>query len=139
LLIFVCTGEISVAKTPEKPPLSLVGPGSTGTPPASIGIAPPRPLGTHGQALWDRVQREFWIVDAGGVELLAQACAAVDRAEALAELIAREGEIVHGRAGPRVHPAFRFELSARALACRLLERLGITMEPVRPVGRPLGR
>ena len=129
-----------MAKTPEKPPLSLVGSTAIGTDPPASGICPPRPLGEHGRALWNRIQAEFGIADSGGIELLAQACAALDRAEALAELIAREGEIVHGRAGPRVHPAFRFELSARAFVCRSLERLGVTLEPVRPgVGRPLGR
>ena len=41
--------------------------------------------------LWDEVQREYGVTDRGGIELLAQACGALDRAEALGEAIARDG------------------------------------------------
>jgi len=67
-------------KTPEKPPFSIVSGETT--------LSPPRPLGPHGTALWNRVQREYAICDVGGIELLAQACAALDTAEALAAAIA---------------------------------------------------
>jgi hypothetical protein len=60
--------------------LKLVEPGD--------GAEPPRPLGRYGRALWDRVQAEFAITDIGGIELLMQACAAVDRAEELSAAIA---------------------------------------------------
>jgi hypothetical protein len=66
-----------MAKPAEKPPLTLIDP-------ASIWASPPRPLGHHGMALWNSVQTAYRIDDVGGVELLAQACAAVDRVEALA-------------------------------------------------------
>jgi hypothetical protein len=68
--------RFSMAKNPDKPPLTLVGP-------STIGIAPSRQLGEHGLALWNRIQAEYRIDDAGGIELLAQRCAAADRAEAL--------------------------------------------------------
>ena len=53
---------------------------------------PPRTLGAHGLELWERVQSEYAIEDAGGIEVLAQACLALDRAEALAARINAEGE-----------------------------------------------
>jgi hypothetical protein len=119
-----------MAKSPEKPPLSLV---SLETTP----IAPPRKLGLSGRELWDSVQREYGIGDRGGAEILYQACAALDRAETLAEAIARDGAVVHTRAGaPRSHPGVKDELSARAFVVRTLERLGLNVEAVRPPGRP---
>jgi hypothetical protein len=118
-----------VAKSSEKPPLTLVDP-------ASIGIAPPRKLGQHGLALWNSVQTAYRIDDVGGIELLAQACAAADRVEALAERINADGEVVHTRTGPKAHPALRDELACRAFICRTLERLGLNVETIKPVGRP---
>jgi hypothetical protein len=115
----------------EKPTLTVVEPG---LPPVA---KPPRKLGKHGLAAWNRVQSEYAITDSGGIELLAQACAAVDRAEALAEQIAADGEIVHTRAGlPKAHPALKDELAARAFVVRTLERLGVTRENVKVIGRP---
>jgi P27 family predicted phage terminase small subunit len=114
----------------NKPRLTVVGSATTG-------IAPPRKLGKHGQNLWNRVQSEYRIADAGGIELLAQACAALDRAEALAARINADGEVVHSRGGlPKVHPAVKDELACRAFVARMLERLGLNIEAVKPVGRP---
>jgi hypothetical protein len=116
-----------MAKPP--PPLTLVGP-------TSIAISPPRKLGERGLSLWNAVQSEYRIDDAGGIELLAQACAASDRVEALAERINADGEVVQTRSGPKAHPALRDELAGRAFICRTLERLGVTLETVKPIGRP---
>jgi hypothetical protein len=52
---------------------------------------PPRDLGRHGRQLWDEIQAAYGIADRGGVELLAQACGALDLIEALGEAIARDG------------------------------------------------
>jgi hypothetical protein len=120
-----------MAKPTDKPPLTLVNPMSTG-------ISPPRKLGNAGLSLWNAVQSEYRIADAGGVELLAQACAAADRVEALAERISTDGEVIHSRAGPKAHPALRDELAGRAFICRTLERLGLNLEAIKPVGRPPG-
>ena len=79
-------------KNPAQPALSIVSPETTGGP-------PPRELGQHGRKLWDEVQAAYGITDRGGVELLAQACQAADRAEALAEAIARDGSVVYSRSG----------------------------------------
>ena len=45
--------------------------------------SPPCALGKVGQSLWNRVLGDYDINDAAGVELLAQACQAADRAESL--------------------------------------------------------
>jgi hypothetical protein len=60
-----------------------------------------------GRELWDAVQREYAVDDRGGIELLTQACGALDLVEALGEAIARDGAIVYGRTGPKAHPAIK--------------------------------
>jgi hypothetical protein len=53
-----------MARNADKSPLSLVDPTSTGIP-------PPRQLGQPGLNLWNSIQDEFRIDDAGGIEMLA--------------------------------------------------------------------
>jgi hypothetical protein len=118
-----------MAKGPGNPPLTLIDPASTG-------VSPPRKLGHHGLSLWNSVQNAYRIDDVGGIELLTQACAASDRVEALAERITADGEVVHTRAGPKAHPALRDELAGRAFIVRTLERLGLNVEAIKPMGRP---
>jgi hypothetical protein len=113
----------------KRPKLILVEPGANAFP-------PPRKLGRHGLALWNRVQNDFGIQDVGGVELLCLACQGLDRAESLAAAINSDGETVRTRTGVKAHPALRDELAARAFVVRTLAKLGITSEPVKPVGRP---
>ena len=104
---------------------------------AEPAISPPRRLATHGLALWNSIQAEYRIEDRGGIELLAQACAALDRAEGLAAIIAQDGAVVHTRAGPKAHPALRDELANRAFCVKTLEKLGVTTEAIKPsAGRP---
>ena len=114
-----------------KPPLTLVGPGS-------ITPAPPRTLGPPGLALWNRVQAEYRITDSGGTEILCLAAQALDRAELLSAAIAEDGQTIRTRTGVRSHPGLRDELANRALCARLLSKLGINVEPVKPPGRPAG-
>jgi hypothetical protein len=117
-------------KSPNQPLLSV----ATST---TTGIAPPRQLGRHGAQFWERVQAEYAITDAGGIELLMQCCGAIDRAESLAEIIARDGEVIRTRSGTiKSHPAVRDELTARGLVMRAVQRLGIDVEPVKSPGRP---
>jgi hypothetical protein len=101
-------------------------------------LSPPRALGSYGLSLWTKVMSEYAISDTGGLEILAQICAAEDRAESLAESIARDGAVVYSRAGvPRSHPAVKDELACRAFVVRSLERLGLNVEAVKPApGRP---
>jgi hypothetical protein len=98
---------------------------------------PPRPLGAHGRALWDAVQADYQIGDSAGVELLMQACAMLDRAEALAAEIADVGLMIEGKHGIRANPLVRDELAARLAVTRTLQRLGLDAE-AKPVGRPPG-
>jgi hypothetical protein len=79
---------------------------------------------------------EFEVVDAAGLELLTLACEATDRAQKLNALIDADGAVLHGKAGPKAHPALRDELNNRAFAAKCLEKLGVTQQPVRAVGRP---
>jgi hypothetical protein len=120
---------VHMAKIPDEPPFTVVDPTSTG-------ISPPRKLRKHGLSLWNAVMAEYAIQDRGGIELLAQICAAQDRVEALAEAIDRDGETIHSRNGPKAHPALRDELAGRAFIVRTLERLGLNVETIKPVGRP---
>lgn len=118
-------------KTPEKPPFSIVS-GET------VGITPPRKLGPHGLGLWNAVQAEYQVTDRGGIELLAQVCAAEDRVEALREQIDADGEVVRTRSGPRAHPALRDEIALRAFIVRTIEKLGLNVETLKPgPGHPL--
>jgi hypothetical protein len=98
----------------------------------------PRNLGEHGSALWLTVMAEYDLQDTGGREMLRQACAALDRAEACAEHIRQDGEVVRTKSGPKDHPALKHELANRSFVVRTLHRLGLDVEPVRPVGRPAG-
>jgi hypothetical protein len=114
---------------PSKPPLTIVGPDTTAP-------SPPRALGAAGLALWQRVQTEYLIRDAGGIEVLCLACQSLDRAESLAKAISEEGETIRTRTGVRSHPALRDEIANRALCARLLSKLGLAIEPVKSPGRP---
>ncbi|MHC2839800.1 hypothetical protein [Bradyrhizobium diazoefficiens] len=116
--------------TKPNPPLSIVKPGSSG-------VEPMRPLGQHGRSLWDAIQSEYAVTDTGGAETLLQACSAVDRIEALSERIAADGEITYVKGVPKAHPALREEVALRSFICRALQRLGLNVEAVKPVGRPL--
>jgi len=123
---------------PAKPPrLNLVE--TAATPVEPLVTPPARPLGPAGMQLWRSIQLAYDVSDAGGAEILLQACAATDRAEELAAEIARDGAIVQTRAGPREHPGLRSELANRAFATRSLQRLGLDVEPLRSgAGRPSG-
>ena len=113
---------------PTRPPLTVIDP--------NLSLpAPPRMLGRHGIALWENVQAEYSIEDPGGLELLAQACAGIDRAEALAERINADGEVIVVRGVPKPHPCLREELAARSFVCRVIERLGLNLEAIKPIGR----
>src|SRR5262245_32420168 len=85
---------------------------------------PPRKLGKHGMALWRRIQSNYEIVDAGGVETLAQICEQAERAEACRRQIERDGELVKSRSGVfREHPLLKIELASRSFVVRGLQRL----------------
>jgi hypothetical protein len=114
-------------KTPP-PPLSIVD---------APQVSPPsRPLGEAGTELWNAIQGEYFITDAGGVELLLQACALADRIAGLAAEIERSGLMIPAKEGSRSNPLLKEEVAARSLLIRTLQKLGITEESIRPIGRP---
>jgi len=120
---------------PKKPPvLSVV----TDDKPKRTFPAPPRKLGPAGRALFDRVMREYQMVDTAGIEILTVACQALDRAESLRALIDRDGELIKTRTGAlKAHPALRDEIANRAFFVRCIARLGLDIEPLQPMaGRP---
>ena len=100
--------------------------------------SPPRKLGEHGLALWTRINDEYSIVDGGGVEMLCQACQALDRAEDCAALIERDGAVIRHKGSYRENPLLKVELAARALCIRTLQKLGLDVEPVGRVGLSRG-
>ena len=101
------------------------------------GLSPPRPLGTHGQALWTRVLSEFAVDDVAGREMLAHACASLDTAELCADQVRADGPVIRLKGGAiREHPALRPELQNRAFVVRTLARLGLGDEPLKAIGRP---
>jgi len=106
--------------------------------PTATSISPPRKLGILGLSLWQSIMSEYQIEDRGGIELLMQCCEAADRIGRLGERIDADGEIIETRNGPKVHPAVKEELAGRAFICRTLERLGLNLEAVKPMGRPSG-
>ena len=107
--------------------------------PALTGTKPARTLGKHGTSLWRAIMDEYEIEDAGGVELLTTACQQLDRAESLREQIDQDGDIVRTKASMREHPGLKHELAARSFVVRTLARLGLDVEAVKPVGRPLAK
>jgi hypothetical protein len=107
--------------------------------PAPTASQPPRNLGEPGLSLWTRILSEYQIEDCGGLEMLALACQALDRAEGLRGEIQRDGEVLRLGGTIKDHPALKHELANRAFVVRTLVRLGLNFEPVKPsVGRPGG-
>jgi hypothetical protein len=98
----------------------------------------PRKLGVDGARLWASIHEAYAIDDAGGLELLLSACQALDRAEACRAAVDKDGEMITGPNGARDHPLLKHELASRAFVVRTLQRLGLDVEPVRPIGRPPG-
>jgi hypothetical protein len=68
--------------------------------------------------------------------MLLQVCQAKDRLARLQARINDDGEIVRTPNGPKLHPAVAEERALRAFIVRTLAKLGITVESIKPVGRP---
>jgi hypothetical protein len=101
--------------------------------------APPRKLGTHGQRLWDAVNEEVVLEDSAGVEMLLEACEALDRVQECAAEIKRSGVMIKTRTGSKENPLLKIELANRAFVTRTLARLGLDSEPIKTIGRPGAR
>jgi hypothetical protein len=97
---------------------------------------PPRKLGDHGMSLWSMIMNEYNIDDRGSIEILVQLCLSLDRAEECAQQINEEGPTIMTKGGMKEHPLLKCELANRAFVCRSLQRLGLNLEAVKPIGRP---
>jgi hypothetical protein len=121
-----------VAKTP--PTLTVIDSSSKPDP-----LAPPTSLGEAGHKLWQAIHSDFVVTDAGGLAMLHQICAAADRVAEYAATIARDGPVIHTKAGLKDHPLLRHELAAQSFIVRSLHRLGLDIIPPRhEIGRPAG-
>jgi hypothetical protein len=107
-----------------------------GLAPANPGVTPPK-LGEDGMALWRRVTGEYDVSDAGGYEMLRQACEAADDLARYSEIIAQDGSMITTSTGRKEHPLIKHTAIARAFIVRTLSRLGLNYEPLRMgIGRP---
>jgi hypothetical protein len=103
---------------------------------AASRLDPPAELGMAGAALWRSIQAEYAIDDVGGRALLEQICGAADRIQSIKEEVAADGPVIRSRGSLRAHPCLQAEIQNRALIMRGLEKLGITVQPVKPHGHP---
>jgi hypothetical protein len=113
-------------------PLTLVQPGHESA------LSPPAGLADAGRKLWCSIMGEYAIADSGGLMLLEQAARALDRAEDCSARVAVDGPLLLTKQGPKDHPLLRHETANRALAVRILARLGLDVEPLKGIGRPAG-
>jgi hypothetical protein len=102
----------------------------------ATGLEPPAGLGEAGVRFWRRVQAEYRVADIGGLCLLEQICGAIDTIESITQALAVEGPALRRNGGLRANPLLRDQLQNRAFVARSLERLGISVQEVQPVGHP---
>lgn len=84
----------------------------------------------HGQRVWDDVMQQYAIADIGGIELLCEACTALDIAVELNK------ERKHETSAPARRDLLKLELQYRAMYVRTLQRLGLDLEPIKAMGLP---
>lgn len=106
-------------------------------PATNTGGEPPRKFGASGQEPPNLITSEFDI-NGAGASLPAQTCHAQDRVDGLPNQIALDGIVVHFKSVPKAHPAMREELANRAFIVRGLQKLGVALKTLKPVGRPPG-
>lgn len=98
---------------------------------------PPQELGATGAELWRSIAREWHVDGAAAETVLLHACLCADRAESLRLQILTDSELIktpHGTT--KANPLIVLELQARALAVRLLGRLGVLDSEKKRPGRP---
>jgi hypothetical protein len=109
-----------------------------GAAPQPEGLPVPPGLGEVAGDLWREVTKMYAFDDPASLETLRQACFAIQRAEQCAAAVNEHGEMIRTKAGLRANPLLRDELGFRALAARLLSKLGLDLEPIKAHGRPGG-
>jgi hypothetical protein len=97
-------------------------------------------LGKSGAKLWQSIQSEYRIDDAGGRAILLQICLTLDRADECAEALDGDGVMIRTKSGGlRDHPLLKLELASRSFVVKSLHKLGLDIEPSRATtGRPPG-
>jgi hypothetical protein len=95
-------------------------------------MKPPEHLKPAGAELWAEIQKQYAIVDAGGLALLTTAAECLDRMRAAQLQIAEGGEFTADRYGQlRVSPACQLEKESRAGYLLALKQLNLDLEPLR--------
>lgn len=85
----------------------------------------PAGLGTRGRAFWRDTVADYEL-SRGELELLVEACRALDQCDALRAAVDADGYTVRGSEGqPRVHPAISQLNATRTLLGRLLAQLDL--------------
>jgi hypothetical protein len=93
---------------------------------------PGRPLGEHGRKLWDRCLNEYEINDSAGLEMLLQCSEALDRLQEI------RAQMRTSRANQKsINQLLKVEIQNRNFVTRTLQKLGLNLEPVKPMGRPV--
>jgi hypothetical protein len=103
--------------------------------PDAPAYGPPSGLSGHASDVWRNVTKGRTLSDAQ-LELLRQALFSLDRADAAAQRIMEEGDVVLDRYGtPKMHPAVDIEARHRGLYARLMNQLNID-GVAKQIGRP---
>jgi len=93
----------------------------------------PGHLKESGRKFWRQVLRDYALKDAHHLELLAGACACLDRITEARETIDLEGAFINDRFGQRKqHPGIKVELDNKTLFARLIRELCLDITPDDP-------
>jgi hypothetical protein len=97
----------------------------------------PKGLTARSRGIWRGVNRDFDLLDHEQA-ILEQSLRALDRSEEARAAVDRDGAVVQGRYGPKVHPAAALERDSRTAFLRGLRELGLDPNAVetRPPPRP---
>lgn len=94
--------------------------------------APPEGLSARSAGLWERVLDQYEL-SAAELELLAEACRSLDRADQLRAVVDLEGVTTTDRwGGKKLHPAHDGEQRARRDYASFMRQLGVRVPPPSP-------